>query len=82
VAGAAAVPAEAVRPTEVMEALAVVAAQRAAAEVAARQPTAAPMKLAAAELTAAPMEETVVQLPIAAGPFAESTFSPSHSSTQ
>jgi hypothetical protein len=85
VAGAAAaVPAEAVavRPTEVVEALAVGAAPRAAAEVAARQPTAAPMKLAAAELTAAPMEETVVQLPIAAGPFAESTFSPSHSSTQ
>jgi hypothetical protein len=74
-----AVPAEAVavRPTEVVE---VVAAQR--AEVAARQPTAAPMKLAAAELTAAPTEETVVQLPIPAGPFAESTFSPSYSSTQ
>ena len=80
----AAVPAEAVvvRPTEVVEALAVVAAQRAAAEVAARQPTAAPMKLAAADLTAAPTEETVVQLPIPAGPFAESTFSPSYSSTQ
>jgi hypothetical protein len=80
VAGVAAVPAEAVvvRPTEVVETLAVVAAQRAAAEVAARQPTAAPMKLAAAEL----MEEMVVWLPIAAGPFAESTFSPSYSSTQ
>ena len=50
---------EAVRPTEVVEALVVVAAQRAAAEVAAQQPTAAPMKLAA-ELTAAPTEETVV----------------------
>jgi len=53
-------PAEAVvvRPTEVVEALAVVAAQRAAAEVAARQPT--PMKLAAAEVATAPTEETVV----------------------
>jgi hypothetical protein len=86
VAGAAqAAEAEAVRPREVVEALAVLAAQRAAAgltearaEVAARQPTAAPMKLAAAEL----MEEMVVWLPIAAGPFAESTFSPSYSSTQ
>ena len=68
-----------VRPTEVVEALAVVAAQRAAAEVVARQPTVAPMKLAAAELTAAPTGETVVQLPIPAGAFAESTFSPSYS---
>lgn len=65
-----------VRPTEVVEALAVVAAQRAAevAEVAARRP--------AGSQTAAPMEETVVQLPIPAGPFAESTSSPSYSSTQ
>ena len=69
------VPAEAVvvRPTEVVEAM---------AEVAARRPTAAPAKLAAAELTAAPMVETVVQLPIPAGPFAEWTSSPSYSSTQ
>jgi len=83
VAGATAVPALAVvvRPTEVVEALAVVATQRVEAEVAARQPMAAPMKLAAAEV-AAPMEETVVQLPIPAGPFAESTSSPSYSSTQ
>jgi hypothetical protein len=79
VAGAAEAEAVVVRPTEVVEAPAVVAAQRAAAEVAARQPTAAPMKLAAAEVAAAPAEETVVQLPIPAGPFAESTFSPSYS---
>jgi hypothetical protein len=54
VAGAA--QAEAVRPREVVEAPAVVAAQRAAAEVAARQPTVAPMKLAAAEEAAEPTE--------------------------
>ena len=73
----------AVHRTEVVEVevQAVVAAQR-AAEVEERQPTAAPMNLAAAELTAAPTEETVVRLPIPVGPFAESTFSPSHSSTQ
>ena len=53
-----------------------------AAEVEARQPTAAPMRLAAAERAAAPVEETVVRLPIPAGLFAESTFSPSYSSTQ
>jgi len=51
-----AVAAVAIRPTEVVEAQAVVAAQR-AAEVAARRP-------------------------IPAGPFADSTFSPSYSSTQ
>jgi hypothetical protein len=49
------------------------------AEATARRPTAVPMKLAAAGLTAAPTEETEVQLPIPAGPFAESTFSPSYS---
>jgi hypothetical protein len=77
VAGAAPeVPAEALAVHRTV----VVAARR--AEAAARRPTAAPMKLAAAELTAAPTEETVVRLPIPAGPFAESTFSPSHSSTQ
>ena len=53
--------------------VAVVAAQR-AAEVVARRP--------AGSQTAAPMVETVVQLPIPAGPFAESTSSPSYSSTQ